>query len=106
QYAIESLAGTGFQRHLNFLKNVEHYANEFNDFLISTDRADPDSPHVPFVREGMSDKPVSFESIPKFQDRVRLGDAFKGALLDVMLLLLFFVVLFAAAHVSFQRKEI
>ena len=54
----------------------------------------------------MSDKPVSFESIPKFQDSVRLGDAFKGAMLDVTLLLLFFAVLFATAHVSFQRKEI
>ena len=106
QYAIESLAGTGFQRHLNFLENVERYADVFNDFLISADRADPDSLHVPFVREGMSDKPVSFESIPKFQDRVRLGDAFKGAMLDVTLLLLFFTALFAAAHVSFQRKEI
>ena len=106
QYAIESLAGTGFQRHLNFLKNAERYADEFNDFLIAADRADPDSPHVPFVREGMSDKPVSFESIPKFQDRVRLGDALKGATLDVTLLLLFFVLLFATAHVAFQRKEI
>ena len=106
KYAIESLAGTGFQRHLNFLKNAERYADQFNDFLIAADRADPDSLHVPFVREGMSDKPVSFESIPKFQDQVRLGEAFKGAVLDVMLLLLFFVVLFGAAHISFQRKEI
>jgi ABC-type transport system involved in multi-copper enzyme maturation permease subunit len=106
QYAVESLAGTGFQRHLDFLKNAERYADAFNDFLISADGADPDSLHVPFVREGMSDKPVSFESIPKFRDSVRLGDAFKGAILDVMLLLLFFVVLFATAHVSFQRKEI
>ena len=106
QYAVESLAGTGFQRHLDFLKNVERYADVFNDFLISADRSDPDSPHVPFVREGMSDKLVSFESIPKFQDSVRLGDAFKGAILDVILLLLFFVVLFATAHISFQCKEI
>ena len=106
RYAVELIAGTGFQRHLNFLKNAERYADEFNDFLISADRSDPDSLHVPFVREGMSDKPVPFESIPKFQDWVRLGDAFKGAMLDVMLLLLFFTVLFAAAHVSFQRKEI
>ena len=50
--------------------------------------------------------PSPFESIPKFQDRVRIGDAFKGAMLDVMLLVLFFNVLFAMAHVSFQRKEI
>ena len=106
QYAIESLAGTGFQRHLNFLKNAENYAEAFNDFIITTDRADPDSLHVLFVREGMSDKPVSFESIPKFQDRVRLEDAFKGAILDATLLLLFFVALFGMAHALFQRKEI
>ena len=54
----------------------------------------------------MSDKPVSFESIPKFQDRVRLGDAFRAAIFDILLLVLFFVVLFGTAHVSFQRKEI
>ena len=106
QYAIESLAGTGFQRHLNFLKNAENYADIFNDFLISVDRSDPDSPHVPFVREGMSDKPVSFESIPKFQDRVRLGDAFKGAILNIGLLLLFFGVSFIVMYLSFQRKEV
>ena len=88
------------------MKNAERYADEFNDFLFTADRADPDSPHVPFVREGMSDKPVSFESIPKFQDQVRLGEAFKGATLDVTLLVLFFVLLFATAHAAFQRKEI
>ena len=106
QYVIESFAGTGFQRHLNFLKNAENYANEFNNFLISADRADADSPHVPFVREGMSDKPVPFESIPKFQDRVRLERIFEGTILDIGLLLLFFTLLFASAHVSFQSKEI
>ncbi len=106
QYAIESFAGTGFQRHLNFMKNADNYETEFNSFLISADRADPDSLHVPFVREGMSDKPVSFESIPKFHDRVHLEDAFQEAIPDVMLLFLFFIVLFAGAHVSFQRKEI
>lgn len=106
QYAVESLAGTGFQRHLQFLKNVDNYAEVFNEFLISADRADPDSLHVPFVREGMSDKPVAFESIPKFEDRMRLADAFKNVLLEIVLLFLFFAVLFVAAHVSFQNKEI
>ena len=106
QYTIESFAGTGFQRYLNFMKNAENYETDFNAFLISADQADPDSLHVPFVREGMSDKPVSFESIPKFQDKVRLEDAFKEVILDVMLLFLFFVLLFAGAHVSFQHKEI
>ena len=106
QYALESLSGTGFQRHLQFLINVENYAVEFNNFLIDTDRADLESLHVPFVREGMSNKPVSFERVPKFEDQFRLTDVFKGAILEAMLLFLFFGVLFMAAHVSFQSKEI
>ena len=106
QYSIESLAGTGFQRHLNFMKNVELYEMEFNAFLLSTDRADTDSLHVPFVREGMSNKPVHYRNIPKFQDRMRLENAFKEAIIDMMLLLLVFIVLFASAHMSFQRKNI
>lgn len=104
--AVEVLAGTGLQRHLQFLKDVDNYAVEFNDFLIATDRDDPESPHVPFVKEGMSNKPVSFERIPKFEDKVRLEDAFKGATLEIVLLFLFFAVLFVAAHVSFQHKEV
>ena len=44
RYAIESLAGTGFSRHVQFLAHVRRYANEFSMFLIETDRADPESP--------------------------------------------------------------
>lgn len=106
QYVIESFAETGFQRYLNVLKNAENYANEFNNFLSSADLADSDSPHVPFVREDLADKSVPFESIPKFQDRVRLESIFQGAILDMGLRLPFFTLLFASAHGSFQSKEI
>ena len=80
---------------------------KFNDFLIAADRADSRQSARPICQgRDVLTNPFPFESIPKFQDRVRLGDAFRGAVLDVMLLQLFFVVLFGAAHISFQRKEI
>ena len=106
RYAIESLAGTGFTRHVQFLAQVRRYANEFSRFLIETDRIDPESPHALGSKEGTSQKPVSFESIPKFEDRISFSGAYTAASTDILLLLLFFVVLFAGAFLSFLRVDV
>ena len=71
QFAVESLAGTGLARHLPFLDGVRRYAAQYREFVISADQADPDSPHLYFVRQGMSEKPVPYSAIPKFEDRTR-----------------------------------
>ena len=106
QYAIESLVGTGFPRHLQFLDQVHQYASEFREFLIAADRTDPQSPHAYFVKEGMSEKPVRFESIPKFEDRFSFSGALNLAVMDIMLLMSFSIVLFAGAYLSFLRADI
>ena len=101
-----SLAGTGFTRHVQFLEQVRRYAGEFRTFLTETDRADPESPHALGPKEGTSQKPVRFESIPKFEDRISFGGAYNAAAADILLLLLFFVVLFAGAFLSFIRVDV
>ena len=106
QYAIESLAGTGFMRHVQFLEQVRRYADEFRTFLIETDRTDPESPHALGPKEGTSQKPVRFESIPKFEDRISFSGAYNAAATDTLLLLLFAVVLFAGALLSFLHADI
>ena len=106
RYAIESLAGTGFTRHVQFLAHVRRYAGEFRTFLIETDRADPESPHALGPKEGTSQKPVSFESIPKFEDRISFRGAYTATATDILLLLLFFAVLFASAFLSFLRVDV
>ena len=106
RYAIESLAGTGFTRHVQFLEQVRRYANEFRTFLIETDRIDPESPHALGPKEGTSQKSVSFESIPKFEDRISFSGAYTAAATDILLLLLFFVVLFTGAFLSFLRVDV
>ena len=106
RYAIESLAGTGFTRHVQFLVYVRRYAGEFRAFLIDTDRADPESPHAIGPKEGTSQKSVRFESIPKFEDHISFSGAYNAAVMDIMLLLLFFVVLFASAFLSFLRIDV
>ena len=105
-YAVESLAGTGFSRHLQFLDQVNRFAPQFRAFISETDAADAESPHIFGVKEGMSDKPVRFEAIPKFQDRASLSSDFNAAAVDMLLLILFGVVLFAGAYLSFLRADI
>ena len=106
QYAIESLAGTGFPRHLQFLEQVKRYAAEFREFLVETDRADPESPHAIGIVEGTSEKPVNFEAIPKFEDRLTFSGSLNAAVVDILLLILFLMVLFAGAYLSFLRAEV
>ena len=106
QYAIESLAGTGFSRHLQFLSQVKIYVSEFRDFLVEVDQADSESPHALFFRLAISWKPVPLDTIPKFKDRYSLGESLNDATVDTLLLVLVFVTLSAALFLSFLRVDI
>ena len=106
QRLFESFAGTGFERHLQFIENVQRYAREYREFVIDTDRADPESLHVIGIQEGMSQKPVNPEAIPKFKDTLSLNRDFNAAATDLLLLVLFLIVLVSGAYLSFVRLEI
>ncbi len=106
QHLLEAFAGTGFERHLQFVDNVQHYAREYREFVTDMDRSDPDSPHIIGVREGMSNKPIRPESIPVFEDTLSLSRDLNTAAIDLLLLTLFFVVLFASAYLAFVRVEV
>ena len=106
QRLFESFAGTGFERHLQFIDNVQRYAREYREFVIDTDRADPESLHVVGIQEGMSQKPVSPEAIPKFKDTLSLNRDFNTAATDLLLLVLFLGVLVSGAYLAFVRLEI
>ena len=106
QHLLESFAGTGFERHLQFLENVRSHAQQFRTFITDTDKADPESLHILGVRTGMSQKPVNPEAIPKFEDALSLGKDFNTAATELLLLLLFVVVLTSCAYLAFVRVEI
>ena len=65
QHLLESFAGTGFERHRQFLENVKTYARQLRQFVVDTDRADPESLHIIGVREGMSKKKVATGGYPE-----------------------------------------
>ena len=106
QHLLESFAGTGLERHLGFIENVQRYAREYREFVVDMDRGDPESLHIMGVREGMSQKPVSPETVPKFEDTRNLGKDFNTAATELLLLTLFVVVLLAGAYLAFVRVEI
>lgn len=106
QHLLESFAGTGFERHLQFLDNAQRYASEYRKFVVDTDRGDPESLHLIGVREAMSQKPVHPESIPIFEDTISLRKDFNTAAVDLLLLMLFFIVLFSGAYLAFVRVEV
>ena len=106
QHLLESFAGTGFNRHVQFLENAQRYARQYREFVIDTDRADPDSPHIIGVREGMSRKPVSPESIPRFEDTLSLSRDFDATAIDLLLLVLVVVVLMSGAYLAFVRVQV
>ena len=106
QHLLEVFVGTGFERHQQFLENVHRYAREYREFVTDMDRADPDSLHIIGVREGMSKKPISPESIPAFEDTLSLSRDFNAAALNLLLLVLFFVVLSSAAYLVFVSVEV
>jgi len=106
QYLLEAFSGTGFQRHLHFVENVQRYAREYRAFVTDLDRSDPDSAHLFGVREGLSQKPVRPEAIPTFQDTLRLSRDFNAAAIDLFLLILFFVVLMLGAYLRFVCVDV
>lgn len=106
QFAVESLAGTGLSRHLQFIHGVRRYAAQYREFLVTADQADPDSPHLYFVRQGMSEKPVPYSAIPKFEDRIVFRESIDAATTDILLLVSFLVVLFIGAVLAFVRVDV
>ena len=106
QHLFEAFAGTGLDRYQQFTENVQRYAREYREFIIDMERGDPESRHIMGVREGMSQKPVNPEAVPRFEDTHNIGRDFNTAATKLLLLSLFVIVLLAGAYLAFVRVEI
>ena len=105
-YGMESLAGTGFGGHHEFVMAARRYRQHFIEFIKETDSTDPASPHIFYLKEGLSNKPVPFSSVPRFDefrnDRLIVGETLK----EFSLLILFFVVSSLASFLAFLKSEV
>jgi len=114
QCASEAIAGTGINRFKSLYQQVKRYQQDLKEYIRSKDAEDPESLHLlcdhgQAIRDWgvISKKPVSFDTVPKFQERdLALGQSLKLAIWDIGLLALFNLVFFAAAFVSFLRYDV
>lgn len=106
QYALESMAGTGLNRHLQFLDGVHLYIRQFRNFITETDRADTESLHIIGVPDGMSKKPILPQALPRFEDKITFSDTFNAAIVDMLLLVLLLGVFLSGAFLVFIRSDV
>ena len=106
QYALESMAGTGFNRHLHFLDSVQMHIRQFRGFIEERERADAASLHLIGIPQGMSEKPVPPQAIPIFEDKVTFRDTLNTAMGDILLLVLLLGGFLLGAFLIFVRSEV
>jgi ABC-type transport system involved in multi-copper enzyme maturation permease subunit len=114
QRASEAIAGVGINHCLNLFQQIKQYQVQLKDYIRDMDREDPESLHLLFDEENsvaewntVSKRPVNFDTVPKFQERdLALGQSLKLAIWDIGLLVLFNLVFFTAAFVSFLRYDV
>ena len=102
QYAMEGLANTGIVSYMNFVKQARRYRQTFIDFIKAEDQNDPESLHIYPVKEGLSQKPVDPDAVPVFEEQI----SYRSVLSQIGLLVLFNLLFFIMAQVSFLASEI
>ena len=102
QYAMEGLANTGIVSYMNFVKQVRRYRDTFIDFIKTEDRDDPNSLHIYPVREGLSQKPVNPDIVPRFRERI----SHQSVIFPIGLLIIFNILFFIAAQLSFLKCDL
>ncbi len=112
--ASETITGTGIGRFSDLRRQIRRYQDDLKDYVRSRDAEDPNSLHLLFdemnaaeMWRTISHNPVDFDTVPKFQEHdLALGQSLKLAIWDIGLLVLFNLVFFAAAYVSFLRYDV
>ena len=102
QYAMEGLANTSIVGYMNFVKQARRYRQMFIDFVKTEDQGDPESLHIYPVREGLSQKPVDPNAVPVFSEQI----SYRNVLSQVGLLVLFNLLFFIMAQISFLMGEV
>jgi len=106
QDVLESLADTGSARHHRFVQAARAYRTTFRRFIQAEDARDPDSYHLPGLLEGLSRREVPPEAVPRFSEDLSAQATILSTLSGLLLLALFALIAFMAAHLAFLRARI
>ncbi|HYJ47474.1 MAG TPA: ABC transporter permease [Pyrinomonadaceae bacterium] len=107
QLGSEHLLGVGDDRDRHFLRSVDEWADTYARFVQEQDMLDPDSPHVFYVQNYMSQRSVDPGAIPRFRfEELSLKESLKNSLLDWALLIIELAVALALSFASFARAPV
>jgi ABC-type transport system involved in multi-copper enzyme maturation permease subunit len=107
QLGSERLLGVGETREQHFLKTIDRWSGAYESFVREREMLDPDSPHIFYVQNYMSQRPVDVGDIPRFSfDELSLTACLKNAALDWMLLALELAVALLLSFAAFARAPV
>jgi ABC-type transport system involved in multi-copper enzyme maturation permease subunit len=107
QLGSERLLGVGESREQHFLKALDSWSGAYESFVREREMLDPDSPHIFYVQNYMSQRAVDVSDIPRFNfDELSLTACLKNAALDWMLLALELAVALILSFAAFARAPV
>lgn len=107
EYASASVAGTGVSHFENLWVRAGRYENDFTTFIRNENSLLDKGAYFYLNDETISNKPLDFNALPKFEDRLPpAGDRLKDALPYLGLLALYDLFLFAFVLFKFQTYDV
>jgi ABC-type transport system involved in multi-copper enzyme maturation permease subunit len=107
QLGTERLLGVGETREQHFLKAIARWSDAYEGFIKEQDALDPDSPHIFYAQNYMSQRPVDVNAIPRFSfDELSLAESLKTAALDWLLLVLELILALLMSLAAFERAPV
>ena len=84
---------------------MQLYTKQFRQFIVEIDSTDAASLHLIGIPEGMSNKPITPEQIPIFEDKLTFRDSFNSALSGYVVARFYLPVCFFQEHVSVSYAQ-
>ena len=107
QYTVEGFLGAGVVRRDLASKLAWQYRDSLRDFFRARDAADPDSPHIAFFGDYMSDKPLDPANIPRLElRRPSLREGLAAEVAPIVILVLEVALCFFFAVWALNRTDI
>ncbi len=107
EYSAPSVSGTGVAHFESFWIQVQRYEDQFLSYVRDERSVLKKGSFFYLESETISDKPLDFNAVPKFEDRLQpAGDRLKDALPYLGLLALYNLFLFAFVFYKFQTYDV
>ncbi len=107
QDLAERIAGSGTYRDHAFQRQAWGFRSRLKSYVEALDAADPKSPHLLFIHDFMSKKPIEPDEVPRFEFReLTVGQGLRSSTWHLLLLVLATLVLTGAALGAFAREDV